>query len=213
MSFLKRSAAGAFQFRYAVLFAFVAACLGIGVTTPASANVDEAKAFVEKLANDTLAILRDQEASPEVRREKFAQIFKSGADLDRIGRFVLGRYAKQMKAENRLDEYQALFREYVVNIYAARLGQYSGETFEILDASAISEREVVVESKIKSGDSDFRVNWRVLNSGQGYKIVDVQVEGIWMAIEQREQFTAFINNNNRQVSALIDFLKDEIKPT
>lgn len=211
MSFLKQSALGALQFRMTLLFAFVVACLGM--TSPANANVDEAKAFVDKLANQTLEILRDKDASPQDRREKFAQIFKEGADLDRIGRFVLGRYAKQMRAENRLQEYQALFREYVVNIYAARLGEYSGETFEILDASAISEKEVVVESKIKSGDSDFRVNWRVLNSGQGYKIVDVQVEGIWMAIEQREQFTSFINNNNRQVSALIDFLKQEIQQT
>ena len=211
MSFLQRSAVSAFQFRYAVLFAFFAACLG--VTTPASANVEEAKAFVEGLANQTLEVLRDEDASPEDRRREFARIFKAGADLDRIGRFVLGRYAKQMRAENRLEEYQALFREYVVNIYAARLGQYSGETFEILGASAISEKEVGVESKIKSGDADFRVNWRVLNSGQGYKVVDVQVEGIWMAIEQREQFTSVINNNNRQVSALIDFLKDEVKRT
>ncbi len=211
MTFVRRCAAGALHIKNAFLFATVAAL--ISVASPAHATVDEAKAFVEDLANQTLAILQDENASPQERRQKFAKLFQEGADLERIGRFVLGRYANQMRAENRLQEYQALFREYVVNIYAARLGQYSGETFEIVGAEATSEKEAVVQSKIRSGEADFRVNWRVLNSGQGYKVVDVQVEGIWMAIEQREQFTSFINNNNRQVSALIDYLRDEVRPT
>ncbi len=211
MNFLQQRAVSAVSFRYGLIVAMLAAFLGS--TSSANANVEDARLFVDELANQTLEILRDGDSTPEERRNRFADLFTNGADLDRIGRFVLGRYAKQMRAENRLPEYQALFREYVVNIYAARLGQYSGETFEISGASAISDKEVVVESKIKSGDSDFRVNWRVFNSGQGYKIVDVQVEGIWMAIEQREQFTSFINNNNRQVSALIDYLKEEIQRT
>lgn len=197
--------------RMFVIAAFAA--VSLWVAPPASANVEEAKSFVESLANQTLAILQDKEASQQDRREKFAEIFTSGADLERIGRFVLGRYAKQMRAENRLQEYQSLFREYVINIYAARLGSYSGESFEIGDAKAINEKEVVVESKIKSGDSEFRVNWRVRNNGQAYKVVDFQVEGIWMGVEQREQFTSFISNNNRQVSALIDYLKDEVRRT
>ena len=209
MSSMPKSVIRAFQFRYAVLFTFFAACLG--AAAPAHATVDEAKSFVEGLANQTLEILQDKDAAPKARREKFATLFKSGADLDRIGRFVLGRYAKQMKAENRLQEYQALFREYVVNIYAKRLGQYSGETFDITGANAVNDKEVLVNSNIQSDSSKFRVDWQVRNSGQGYKIVDVRIEGISMALEQREQFVSFINNNGKEVSALIDFLKGELQ--
>ncbi len=134
-------------------------------------------------------------------------------ELDRIANFALGRYASQMRAANRYDEYVSLFREYIVRIYAARLGGYSGERLEISRSVPRGTNEVIVFSQIMpgpSGGSPVALNWRLRKTDGGYIIADVQVAGAWMSIEQQDQFTSIITNNNRETTKLIDFLRQQL---
>ena len=39
-------------------------------------------------------------------------------------------------------------------------------------------------------------------------MVDVAVAGVWLSLEQRDQFTAFLGQNNGNVRALIAHLSD-----
>jgi ABC-type transporter MlaC component len=73
--------------------------------------------------------------------------------------------------------------------------------------------EVIVFSQIlpgPTGGSPIAVNWRLRRSDDGYKVADVQVAGAWMSIEQQDQFTSIITNNNRETTKLIDFLRQQL---
>ena len=41
-----------------------------------------------------------------------------------------------------------------------------------------------------------------------YKIVDVQVAGIWLSIEQRDQFASVLAQNNGDIASLTASLRD-----
>ena len=41
------------------------------------------------------------------------------------------------------------------------------------------------------------------------RLFDAQVEGIWLAVEQRNQFGSYLAQHNGDLQALIDFLADE----
>jgi len=53
------------------------------------------------------------------------------------------------------------------------------------------------------GGPPIKVDWRVGKSGAGYKIVDVIVEGISMAVTERQEFASVIQRNNGQIEALL----------
>ena len=73
-------------------------------------------------------------------------------------------------------------------------------------------REVIVSSQIRftNGRQPVDVKWWLLREDDGFKVFDVNVAGIWLAQEQRDQFTSILNSNNGDFAALLDHLKTKI---
>lgn len=189
----------------AVTATFAAASDSTAAVTP--------EIYVKSLSDQAIAILTNPSLDQQSRYDAFRILIIGNTDLEGIASFALGRYASQMRAANRYDEYLSLFREYIVRIYAARLGGYSGEKLAVSRSVPRGTNEVIVFSRIMpgaSGGSPIAVNWRLRKASDGFKVADVQVAGAWMSIEQQDQFTSIISNNNRETTKLIDFLRQQL---
>ena len=87
-----------------------------------------------------------------------------------------------------------LFREFVLDTYAERLDGYAGETFEVVKAQVLDERDTMVSTEIRGTDGPaIRVDYRVRAIGGVHKIVDVLVEGVSLIVTQRAEFASVIN--------------------
>ena len=121
-----------------------------------------------------------------------------------------------MRASGRYDEYVTLFSEYIAKVYAARLSGYSGEQLKVDHSTPHGASDFLVYSTImpgRDGGDAVPVNWRLERSADGkFRIVDVQVIGAWMSIEQQSQFASVISNNNRDVTKLLDYLRQQTQP-
>ena len=170
----------------------------------------QASAFVQHLADEVIKILQNKSFGKDDRVRELAKVFLEGFDVRAIGMFVLGVYARNA-AENVRQEYLSVFKDYVVQTYAARFNSYAGETFAVTRATADGETGAWVFSDIaKSDEEPTEVQWRVRESADGYKIIDVVVEGVSLLITQRSEFAAVLQRNNGNVTALIALLRDKI---
>lgn len=141
------------------------------------------------------------------RRARFRSLLSEGFDLQTIGKFVLGRYWRSATPEQR-DEYLGLFREFIVDTYAARFDSYAGETFEILQAVPVDGRDSVVNTNIHGSDgAAFRVDYRVRKNEDGYKIVDVMVEGVSLLATHRSETASVVNREG--MSGLLAKLREQ----
>lgn len=148
--------------------------------------------FIQWLGEQALSTLRSPNVTLEQRETSFRNLMRTGFDIEFIGRFVLGRYWQQSTPEQRAD-YVQLFGEYLVKTYARRLGGYSGETFTIVSATPAGEQDVLVRTRIdRPGAPPLFCDWRVRVINSQYKIIDVMVEGISMAVTQRQDFGAVV---------------------
>ena len=119
----------------------------------------------------------------------------SGFDLAFIGRFVLGKYWRATTPEQQ-EDYLALFGEYLVQTYSARLGGYSGETMAVVSTRQASEKDFVVRTQIdRPTGPPVVAEWRVRTTGGGFRIIDVMVEGISMAVTQRSEFASVVQRD------------------
>jgi phospholipid transport system substrate-binding protein len=57
--------------------------------------------------------------------------------------------------------------------------------------------------------SPLRIDWRLVNDNHGYKINDVIVEGVSMAVTQRSEFASIIQRNGGQVHGLIAMMREK----
>lgn len=196
----------------------IAGALALGVAAalfvaqPASASAQGSSSqFIERLGRDAITVLANDGLSQEARLAEFRRLLREGFALEAIGRFVLGRHWTQASPEKRQEFLQA-FEDFIVNSYAARLSQYSGETFRIVDERADGERGHAVTTQIlRPNAPPIMVQWRVREAEQGPKIVDIVIEGVSLALTQRSEFAAVIQQNGGRLDPLIEQLRVKAK--
>ena len=189
------------------------ACVAAGIVAlPARAeDIPQACAeFVSGLAERVIKILRDKSVGKDDRVKALSQIFLEGFDVRAIGRFALGRYWQNASEADR-EDYLAAFRDYVVETYAARFNSYGGETFVVTKDVPDGDEGAVVSSDVGKPDEEpAHVQWRVRRTENGYKIVDVIVEGVSLLVTQREEFAAVVQRHDGKVAALTALLREKV---
>ena len=187
------------------------AVLPVPAMAQAAARDPAAEAFVQTQATEALRILSSGQPLA-AKRQAFRALVDQIADVPRITGFVLGKYNRTATPAQRA-EFAPLFRSYVNNVYETRLGQYKGETLKVTGSVARAPGDVVVSTTVGGGQlkTPAKVNWRLLKSPDGrWRAVDVQVEGVWLAITQQQDFVSTIDNASGNVGVLIAQLKKQV---
>lgn len=204
-SFFRRAAGAA-----AMLAASFAA---LGGASPALAD-DAAEAFVQGILDEAEPIL-----SAPTKQEFYDGIEALVAqyvDMRRVGRFVLGQYARDL-TEAQEAEYFPLFQRYATVIYQNTLEDYEGQRLVVVHSVDRSDRDIIVNSKIENpepGDpfANAVIHWRIYRDREGNQtIVDAGADNVWLAIEQRSQFTSFIADHGGRDAGGIDALIAELR--
>lgn len=183
---------------------------------PAALADESAEAFVQGVLDEAEPILDlDDEAA---FFDGIENLVGKYVDMRRVGYFVLGQYARRMSDEQK-QEYFPLFEKYATRIYQNTLSDYAGQRLTVTSSVDRSDRDIIVNSKIADpapGDplADTNFHWRVYRNNEGeMSIVDAGANDVWLAIEQRGQFTSVIANNGggeAGIQALIDQLRGQV---
>lgn len=195
-------------------FAVAAALMSVvGLSFPATAEsrsqTSDPIVFIQKLADQAINVLSTQNGSLKDREDRFRDLLRDDFAMDKISRFVVGAYWRKMSDEQR-GTYQKLFSEWVLKTYSVRLGGYSGEQFKVIKKSAAGKRDVIVHTRIEqTAGNAFNANWRVRKLGERYKIIDIYVEGVSMAVTQRSEFETILRRHG--VDGLISQLRNRLE--
>ena len=191
---------------------FAAAVLFV---SEAKADVDNAKAmdFVKNVTKTGIEDIINAKISQTEKDKRFAKLFNDALDLDFIGQFVLGRNWKSA-TESQRSEFVATYRELNVKTWSKRFDEFKGRNFLFENVvPSKSKDQVFVNSAVPMDQGEpAKVVWRVRDEGNGnYRIVDIVIENVSLAITARNEYTAFIKNNPGGIDALIADLKVKVK--
>jgi phospholipid transport system substrate-binding protein len=170
-------------------------------------QLDEAEKFVSKLADSAIGFLSDASLAPEKKASSFKQLLQTHFDMKSIGRFALGRYWR-VATPAQQEEYLGLFNDMIVEVYSRRFSEYKGQILTVTGSRIEGENDAIVTSVVKQDDGpDIAVDWRIRHSSNGYKVIDVIVEGVSMALTQRSDFASVIQRGGGDVSVLLTHIK------
>jgi len=193
-------------------FLLVAATMGTSYAGPAQARTTEGDPahFIQSLAAKALATLNDKSGSLADRESKFRDLLRNEFAMSNIARFVIGVHWRRMERKQR-KSYQKLFSEWVLKTYSSRLGGYSGQQFKVTKTSKAGKADIIVHSRIlqTNGGSPISCNWRVRKHKGQFKIIDIYVEGISMAVTQRSEFAAIIKKDG--VTGLLNRMEQRLQ--
>lgn len=191
--------------RAAGLVVLLASCLALA---PRGAVAQDATSFIANIGAQGIQVLGPS-VPPAQRAARFRQLLDNSFDLPEIARFVLGQYARTMSPAGQ-QEFLPLFREYVVQAYTARLGQYGGAPFRVTGTRPHGGETVVSSQVTRSGGNPIQIDWHVMNRGSRLLVTDVVVDGVSMKATQRSEFASIIQRNGGHPEALLAALRQQV---
>jgi len=199
--------------RRTFLQAMLALCLvGAASGGARAASGEEARAFVQDLAQKGITVSADQQLADDARNQRFRQLFVSAFDIPEIGRFVLSRYWVKATPDQQA-EFLKLFEDATVLSWSRRFKSYHGE--RLVTSSAANDRDTgwVVDSQIfRQTGQPIPVQWRLAQASDGsLHVVDIVSEGVSMALTQRQDYSAAMQSNGGNVDALLVSLRAKIE--
>jgi phospholipid transport system substrate-binding protein len=199
---------------FSALMLFAAAGLMAPPASAAAAN--PAEAFVQQNIDKGYMILNNASLPDDQRRMQFRNFMLGLTDVKRIGMFTLGQYANSASKAD-IDAFNAAFTDYAVAVYESRLGKYKGQSLKVTGSDQRAPDDVVVNADVVNPAAPpnapiIKAAFRVRKTSDGKPIItDMQVEGIWLALSQRSDFTGFLQQHGGNVSALTDNLKMQVQ--
>ncbi len=195
-------------------FLALAALLPALAASPALA-ANAAETYVTDNIHKGLDILNNKTLSAAQKREQFEGFLLGLTDMKRIALFTLGQYRRSATPGD-LDAFAAAFQNYATAVYQSYFSKYSGQTMKVTGSTERAPGDFIVvtaliDPKDTSGQAPLEVDFRVRTDAGKPVVVDFSVAGIWLALEERDQFTAFLGQNNGNIKMLIAHLADLAK--
>ena len=194
------------------LFAVVAMVMTLFAGS-AKAEIDAkaAQKFVQNVTSEGIEQIINANVSQAEKDKRFEKLFNSALDLDFIGKFVLGRYWRTATPEQR-KEFIRLYRELNIKTWSKRFDEFKGKAFVFQGTtSSNSAGQVYVNTTVDMGEgAPAKVVWRVREEKGSFKIIDIVIENVSLAITARNEYAGFIKNNAGGVGALIKDLQTKV---
>lgn len=183
-----------------------------GANANAAVDAAKAEAFVKKVTDEGITDIINANISQKEKDARFEKLFNNALDLKFIGQFVLGRYWKTATAEQKKNFIDA-YRELNIKTWSQRFDEFKGKAFEFKGTTpSNSSNQIFVNSIVPMDQGEpAKVVWRVKQTGDTFKIVDIIIENVSLAITARNEYTAYIKSAPGGVNDLIQDLRNKTK--
>lgn len=179
-------------------------------TGQALAVPNMAESFVDENIHKGLDILRDKRLSSVQRRDQFESLLLSLVAVRRIALFTLGQYVRSAPPDD-IEAFVSAFKNYATAEYQSYFAKYINQTLKVTGSTERSPDDFIVRTQLidpSSNQPPAEVDFRVRIDAGKPVLVDVAYEGIWLSLEQRDQFVSFLGQNNGNVRSLVAHLSD-----
>ena len=168
-------------------------------TVPAYAGA-AAEAYVTKIGNGVIGAARNNSVG------QFRSLLKVNADIPAIAIYSLGPYRKSLTKDVQ-GQYFGLVEGYISKVFASHAKSLAGQKLLVIGSKDTGD-STMVRSQIVFGDGhNVPVTWRIVQRGGGFRVFDVNVDGVWLASTQKTNFTGILKKNGGKMSALLDYLR------
>lgn len=162
--------------------------------------------YIEGIARDVIDLANSGTRGGPLR-SRFVSLLQRHSDIRSIALFSLGPYQKKLPSNLR-SRYFDLVTQFAAGFFAYYVEDFAGTGFDV-KSSRPQGKAVIVDSAIRySGGGTAPVRWRVVTVGNGYRVNDVNVRGIWLSLQMQQQFTSVLKRTKGDFEALFQYLRE-----
>jgi len=197
-----------------ICFSLVGLCLANAVRAQ-TVPTDESSpnGLIRSIVSDVMASIK---ADPEIQKGNVTRVVDlvekkivPHTDMRRTTEMSMGSNWKKATPEQQA-QLTTEFKMLLIRTYAGALSQVRDQTVQYKALRAApTDTEVVVRTVVLGRGDPIPLDYRLEKTPSGWKVYDINVLGVWLVENYRNQFTNQINQNG--IDGLIAFLKERNK--
>ena len=150
-------------------------------------------ANAQKMVNVLIENVELYDKDRSLYEDKIKEIFEPMIDFRRVAASVMGKKYYLMASEDQRAEFVLIFKDSLLNTYAETLAQWGDSSISTVFPS---EKEnslrmnVEVKQILNTGTSQYPVSYKLRKNKDGWKIVNIIINGVNLGLTFRNQFQA-----------------------
>lgn len=182
--------------------------------TAIAAPAETPPAFVKKVADGLISRLKADQAKLQSNPATVKAIVRQNLDpyIDSQGftRLVMGTYANnQYSNAAQRSQFEKNFRETLIQNYGSAFAKFSNQTYTMRPYKASSAANPVVTIDFINKGEKIPVSFQLADRNNQWKIRNINVSGIDLGLQFRNQFAATVKRNGGDINKAIANFKPD----
>ena len=162
--------------------------------------------FIDENAQKMVRVLTEDSSLFETDRvlyeNKIKEIFEPMIDFRRVAASVMGKKYYLLATKEERAEFVLIFRDSLLDTYAETLAQWGDSTIttEFPKNNEELSKNVEVKQTLDTGTSKYPISYKLRKSKDGWKIVNIIINGVNLGLTFRNQFQALAVSHNENIS-------------
>ena len=162
--------------------------------------------FIDENAQKMVRVLTEDSSLFETDRalyeNKIKEIFEPMIDFRRVSASVMGKKYYLLATKEERAEFVLIFRDSLLDTYAETLAQWGDSTIttEFPKNNEELSKNVEVKQTLDTGTSKYPISYKLRKSKDGWKIVNIIINGVNLGLTFRNQFQALAVSHNENIS-------------
>ncbi len=159
---------------------------------------DNAQKMVKVLTEDSSLFDTDR----VLYENKIKEIFEPMIDFRRVAASVMGKKYYLLATKEERAEFVLIFRDSLLDTYAETLAQWGDSTIttDFPKNIEILDKNVEVKQILDTGTSKYPISYKLRKNKDGWKIVNIIINGVNLGLTFRNQFQALAVSHNENIS-------------
>ena len=187
----------------------VAMLVMLFVTFTANASWDDAREVVEQASASMMTVLENealkQPEQEELLINEIEVILNPVVDFDYVSKRVMGKYYRRVNEQQQQD-FSGVFKDTMVRTFAKSLVGFDIVRYEMAlqgRPSPNEDKQVVSVYIYSSVGQQYTLVYYMLKQPDGWKLVNVLVDGINLRLNFKNQFSDMVSSSNGDVKKVI----------
>ena len=172
--------------------------------------------FIDSNAQKMVLVLTKNaelfDSDREIYEQKIKDIFEPMIDFRRVAASVMGKKYYLLSTKEQRAEFVEIFKDSLLDTYAETLAQWGDSTISTKFENDYSYKEiktVEVKQTLDTGSSKYPISYKLRRDKEGWKIINIIINGVNLGLTFRNQFQALAISNNEDVeSTLANWVSD-----
>ena len=147
------------------------------------------------------------EKDRETYEQKIKDIFEPMIDFRRVAASVMGKKYYLLATKEQRAQFVEIFKDSLLDTYAETLAQWGDSTISTQFQDDFSYKElktVEVKQTLDTGSSKYPISYKLRKDKEGWKIINIIINGVNLGLTFRNQFQALAISNNEKIESTLD---------